>query len=408
MSILSETQRELDELAARRWRSELQKTRTGETKGTLANIATALEGAPELAGIIAFDTFTRRALLVKRPPWEGQGFNRRPWKDSDDAELLTWLQHSGIPATATSTVADAARMVAERHGFDALADYLEGLEWDGRERLGHWAVTYLDAEDSDLVRTFGRAWLISAVARGLSPGCQADHVLALEGAQGKGKSTAARILGGEFTQEHLPDLHTKDAAAALAGCWIVELSELAAMSRSEVEATKSFISRRVDKYRPPYGRHTVEQPRRCVFLATTNEKRYLRDATGNRRFWPIRIGDVDLDGLAEARAQLLAEAVVAFKASEPWHLTDPRAVRQAEIEQAARLESEPWKAIIASYLSGKSETTTRGILEWLEIDTAQQHAGHAKKVAAIMRSLEWIEREDRTGGDRDIVWRPAP
>lgn len=396
-----------DELTARRRKPVLQKNKSGDVKGNLANIVTAMEGAPELTGIAAFDEFGRRIMLVKRPPWE-RYFTSRPWRDVDDAELLTWLQCNGIPATATSTVADAVRMVAERHTFDALADFLNGLEWDGRDRLSRWLVTYADANESPVVLAMGRAWLISAAARGLSPGCQADHVLTLESGQGKGKSTAARILGGEFTQEHLPDFHSKDAAAALAGCWIVELSELAAMSRSQGEAVKSFITRRVDRYRPAYGRHIVEQPRRAVFIATTNEKRYLRDATGNRRFWPVRAGQIDIDGLSEAREQLLAEAVHAYRAGEPWHLTDQTMLRQAEFEQAARLEDDPWKASIAGWLSGKNETTTRAILDWLQVDTRTQHAGHAKRVAGIMRRLDWIERPDKSGGQREVVWTPEP
>lgn len=412
MSTLEDAARRLestdqDELAARRWKNGLQLNKSKEVKGNLANVATALEGAPELAGIAAFDEFARRVMLMKRPPWE-RTFSRRPWRDADDAELLTWLQCNGIPAAATTTVADAVRMVAERHKFDALADFLNGLEWDGRERLSYWLTLYMDADDSPLVSAMGRAWLISAAARGLDPGCQADHVLTLESGQGKGKSTAARILGGEFTQEHLPDFHSKDAAAALAGCWIIELSELAAMTRSEVEAIKSFITRRVDRYRPAYGRHTVEQPRRAVFMATTNEKRYLRDATGNRRFWPVRAGQIDLEGLAEARDQLLAEAVHAYRAGEPWYITDQTMQRQAEAEQAARVEDDPWKATIASWLTGKDETTTRGILEWLEVDTRTQHAGHAKRVAGIMRRLGWIERPDKSGGQREVVWTPEP
>jgi putative DNA primase/helicase len=158
VTVLTDTARELDELAARRWKSSLQTTKSGETKGNITNIGTALESAPELTGIAAFDTFTRRVLLVRRPPWERDGFARRAWRDADDAELLSWLQQNGIPAAATSTVADAVRMVAERHQFDALADFLGGLEWDGRERLSRWLTcTYLDADDSPLIERMGRA-----------------------------------------------------------------------------------------------------------------------------------------------------------------------------------------------------------------------------------------------------------
>lgn len=411
MSILQNALRELDqheqtadELAARRWLRDLQMTRGGDAKGNLANIVHALENAPQLRGVVAYEEFTRRQVMMRRAPWEPGAFLQRAWRDSDDGELLTWLQQNGVPATATSTVADAVRLVAERHKFDALADFLNGLEWDGRERLSWWLELYLDAEPSELTQAIGRAWLISAVARGLQPGCQADHVLVLEGAQGAGKSTAARIIGGDFTQEHLPDLHSKDAEAGLAGSWIVELSELAAMSRSEAESVKSFLTRRVDRYRPAYGRHMVEQPRRCVFLATTNEQKYLRDTSGNRRFWPVEVGRADLDALADNRDQLLAEAVAAFKAGEAWHLTDPELVHAAQVEQARRQEEEPWLDLIASYLEGRSETSTRALLDRLEIPDDKRAAGHAKRLGGIMRQLGWTRRIDKSGGNREAIW----
>ena len=393
-----------DELAARRWLRDLQTNSRGEAKGNFYNVVTALEKAPELRGIIAFEAFTRRMMLMDRPPWEPEPFEVRSWRDSDDGELLAWLQDHGIPASATGTVAEAVRVVAKRHEFDALADYLSGLEWDSVERLSFWLTLYLDAEDSELVSAIGRKWLISAVARALDPGCQADHALMLEGRQGAGKTETARILGGAWTQEHLPDLHSKDAEVALAGAWIVELSELAAMSRSEAEAAKSFLTRRVDKYRPPYARHVVEQPRRCVFLGTTNEPRYLRDSSGNRRFWPVEIGKADLAALRRDRDQLFAEAVRAYRMGEAWHLTDTDLIRQVEAEQSKRMEDEPWIGVVSSYCEGKSEVTTRGILDYLELPTERMNAGHAKRIANILRRLGWSGKADRTGDRREVKW----
>ncbi|QKK02745.1 MAG: virulence-associated E family protein [Pseudomonadota bacterium] len=296
-------------------------------------------------------------------------------------------------------------MVARRHGFDPLADWLNSLEWDGSPRLESWLTVYMGAMPTKLNRAIARAFLISAVARALRPGCQADHVLCLESPQGVGKTETVRTLGGDWTQENLPDMHSKDGIAALSGAWFVELSELAAMSRSEVEAVKSFISRKVDKYRPAYGRHVVEQPRRCIFIATTNEGQYLRDRTGNRRFWPVKCGEIDIEALREDRGQLFAEAVACFKSGEQWHFTDPEIIRAAEAEQLARVEHDPWLSDIAAFVADKPQVTTAELLDMLQVPRGKASAPQAKRVAGIMRELGWIDRPEKTGGQREIVWR---
>lgn len=386
------------------WRDRLQTNAQGRPDGSALNIALALEDAPELAGIIGHDELEQQTILTRRPPWDRGQFTERPWTDADDTELLLWLQQAGLPVRAVATVADTARMVARRHSFDPLADWLNGLEWDGSERLSTWLAVYMGAEDSALNRAIARAFLISAVARGLEPGAQVDHVLCLESPQGAGKTETVRALGGRWTQENLPDMHSKDGIAALAGAWFVELSELAAMSRSEAEAVKSFISRRVDRYRPAYGRHVVEQPRRCVFIATTNEDQYLRDRTGNRRFWPVRCGQINLDALKRDREQLFAEAVQAFHSGEAWHLTDRALIHAAQAEQLQRVEHDPWMADIAVFMTNRSTVTTSDLLQMLDVPRGKAAAAQAKRVAGLMRELGYTGREDQTGGEREIVW----
>jgi predicted P-loop ATPase len=184
------------------------------------------------------------------------------------------------------------------------------------------------------------------------------------------------------------------------------MSELSAMNRSEVEAVKSFLTRRVDRYRPAYGRHVVTQPRRCVFLGSTNETHYLKDTTGNRRFWPVTVGEVQLDYLRRDRDQLFAEAVTAYHAGEPWHFTDAALIRQAEAEQAKRLEEDPWLQLIADYIKGRNETTTRALLDLVEIPDGKRAGGHAKRIGSIMRQLRWTRRIDKSGGEREALWTP--
>lgn len=409
MTTISDTAAQLanvQDLRSKRddWRSGLQTSDRGKPEGSAVNIAHCMEHAPELAGMIGFDEFEQLTVLVSPPPWQQGEFQQRQWTDADDTELLLWLQFNGLPVRGVTAVADTARMVARRHAFDPLADYLNGIEWDGSHRLEAWLTTYLGADPTPLNRAIARAFLISAVARGLRPGCQADHVLCLESPQGAGKTETVRTIGGQWTQENLPDMHSKDGIAALAGAWFVELSELAAMSRSEVESVKSFISRRVDKYRPAYGRHAIEQPRRCVFVATTNEGHYLRDRTGNRRFWPVKCTTIDLDALREDRDQLFAEAVHCYRQGEAWHFTDQDVIRAAQAEQLARVEHDPWAADIAAFIADKSSVTTSEILIMLDVPRGRTSAPHAKRIAGIMREIGWASREDKSGGSREIVW----
>jgi predicted P-loop ATPase len=409
MSILSNAAQELDELSRARFESKLQKAKSGELRGSHLNVVTMLEEHPELRGIVGFDEFATRIILRKRPPWISNGFQPRPWQDCDDGELLCWLQKSGLPVKGPGIVAEAVQVVANRHKFDPLRDYLNGLQWDGIERLGRWLTTYAAADDSLVTQAIGRAWMISAVARGMQPGCQVDHVLMLEGAQGVGKTQTARILGGEWMLEHLPDMHSPDAPRALAGKWIVELSELAQLRRSVIETVKSFLTRRDDDVRHPFARRFQKCPRRCVFIGTTNEGEYLRDSTGNRRFWPVRIGQVDLDALRRDRDQLWAEAVVLYKAGKRWHLEDPDLVRRLAFEQAEREEEHPWAGPIYAHLSGRSETCIPAIFEDLGVNRERQDPGNAKRIGGILRRAGWVkcERKEMPGHGRSVAWRPA-
>lgn len=419
MSIRSDTEREIaqtegavarldearEQREADRWLELLQTNDKGKPIPNAHNVMVALEHAPVLQGMVRFDEFASKIMLDKRPPWE-QRFESRIWRDADDTELLVWLQDQGLQLRGVQAVADAVRMVARRHAYDPLQDYLRGLEWDGEERLTFWLHVYLGAELNDLNKAMARAFLISAVARGLKPGCQVDHVLSLEGIQGAGKSEFVRIMGGEWTQENLPDMHSKDGIAALAGAWFVELSELAAMSRSEVESVKSFISRRVDRYRPSYGRHVVEQPRRCVFVATTNEKTYLRDTTGNRRFWPVKCGEIDREALQRDRDQLFAETVHAYDQGEAWHFTDGAIIAQVTAAQAQRVEHDPWLTHIARYVQGKENVATSDLMEILDIPRARESGPQAKRIAGVMRELGFVGHESKAGGGREVIWTP--
>jgi predicted P-loop ATPase len=189
----------------------------------------------------------------------------------------------------------AVQTAARDHHFHPVKAYLQGLRWDGVERLERWLSTYVGADDTDYARADGSRWLISAVARIFRPGAKADCLI-LEGPQGIRKSTALRTIAGEYFTDGLADLGSKDAAMQTRGVWIIELSELD--SHAEGAGIKAFMSRTTDRFRPPYGMRLVESPRQCIFAGTVNHGTYLRDETGGRRFRPVVCGRIDVEGLA--------------------------------------------------------------------------------------------------------------
>ena len=226
----------------------------------------------------------------------------------------------------------------------------------------------------------------------MDPGCQVDHVLILEGEQGLGKTSGFASLGGEWFSDSLPgDLHSKDAAMHLRGNWIIEMPELGQLSKSDVESTKSFLSRRHERFRPPYGRTEEHYPRQCVFGGTTNQRVYFKDETGNRRFWPVRVDRVDLASLQADRDQLWAEAVHAYRAKVPWHLTDDAVIATANEEQSLRREEDVWHERVARHLAYRTEVDSLGTVlkEALDIEPRLQVTSAQARLTRIMNSLGW-------------------
>jgi predicted P-loop ATPase len=309
--------------------------------GNSHNVTLALMELPEIAGSIALDTRAHRVMALRETFAGPAG----PWTDAHTTATTNWLQGLGLPTTPP-TVAAAVELVASRCGFDPVADWLDGLRHDGTPRLGRWLHTHLGAADTPLNTAIGRMTLIGAAARGLTPGRQLDTTTVLEGPQGSLKSSAVRILGGPFGAEHLPDFHTKDAILVAASAWIIEISELTALRRSDVVDINSFLTRRVDHFRPPYARHVVSQPRGCCLIGTTNADFYLKDERGGRRFWPVRTGEIKLELLQKEVAQLWAEAVVAFRNEEPWWPGMPEMRELFEIRQGSRFEGDSWEEAI--------------------------------------------------------------
>jgi predicted P-loop ATPase len=376
-----------------RWRDGLAPSGKDSYLGDERNILIALREAPELAGLLRFNEFSLETELTGKAPWHSTRVTH--WSEADDTQLTAWLQAAGIRVRSRGAVADTVAVVARQHAYHPVRDHLQALKWDGEKRLQIWLAEYLNAiAPPDYLAAVGTRFLISAVARIMDPGCQADHMLVLEGAQGIGKTSAARALAKrpEWFAGNLPDIHSTDAALQLAGRWIVEIAELKAIRNSQVEATKTFITETRDTFRPPYGRRTAQFPRQCVFIATTNESEYLRDRSGNRRYWPVRCTKVDVAALTRDCDQLYAEAVQLYRQGVAWHLTDDE-IRLALAQQQDRVHITELEQDVLSYLDTVKgdEVTVREVLHFgLHLETDKPtYAETARKLGpAVAEALE--------------------
>lgn len=407
----------VDNVEALPWQARLRKNDKGKVIADEANMHIAMRHAPELAGVVQYNEFSRDCEFRRTPPWRQVQLGEK-WTDNDDTRLLEWMQLNGVAIRSKSSVADAVQMCGDEHKTHPVRDYLHGLEWDGIARLDTWLAKYLGAAGShEYLEAVGRRWPISAVARIMRPGCQADHTLVLEGLQGAGKSRTARALAvnPSWFVDRIPDLHTADAAAQLAGRWIVEVAELAAIRHtSSIESAKAFLTRTYDVYRPSYGRRAVSFARQCVFIGSTNEDTYLKDKTGNRRYWPVKCGAIAIKALEADIGQLWAEAFHAYIANEPWHL-DADQQKAAAVEQDDRvmvteLEQQVGDYLDRQLLSKVMEVEMRRVLvDGLNLDPdkpdyAERCGRLAVQAAAAMRSQGWhrVGVRGRGKGRRNI------
>ena len=400
------------------WRSLLLQSDNGPL-GCEANVEIALRQAPQLVGRLRFNELTGAAECSSLPwrPCEGW----RAWSDTDDTALAIFCQHAGV-RVKPSACAAAVQLVAADHPHHPVRAYLDGLTWNGKNPLlDSWLHAYLGVKVEEVaknaseekkqaaeaknayVRQVGRKWLISAVARAYKPGCKVDHALILEGPQEAGKSSALAALMPDpaLFSDSLSDLGTKDSAQDLRGKWLIEIAELSAMKRPEVERVKGFISRAVDHYRPSYGRRSQDFPRQGIFGGTTNSDSYLGDETGGRRFWPVKVGAIDLVGLRKARDQIWAEAVAAYKAGENWWLgAEMKAAATAQ--QAERRIVDPWEGSLLDWAMGKTELSVNDALGELKVPVERQDQVAANRVSRIFKAHGWERFQYRIGGSR--VW----
>jgi predicted P-loop ATPase len=371
---------------------------TGKPLSVLANALIGIEAAMPRA--FGFDDMLRAPMLMESLKAESY-FKPRPVRDVDVGLVQEKLQHLGLKRISKDTVHQAVDIRAHARPFHSVRNYLDSLKWDRTPRLQKVLTHHLGTEPTAYAEKIGQMFLISMVARIYDPGSKVDHMLVLEGAQGALKSTACNVLGGHWFSDHLPDVTAgKDVAQHLNGKWLIEVSEMHAMGRAEAAQLKAFITRTTERYRPSYGRKEVIEPRQCVFIGTTNKDSYLRDETGGRRFWPVKVGTIDIDALIRDRDQLFAEAVALYRRKETWWPDKDFEREQIMPQQAARYEADAWEENIAPYLKTKVKVTISEIAhDALFIETKRIGTSDQKRIRAALERLGW--RRERADGKTD-------
>lgn len=366
------------------WRSKLKITDKGAIAQTIENVVIILTHDPGLAGRLAFNEMSHQIVAVQSLPWRKVS-SESQWVDADDASLRYYLERV-YGLSGKDKIFDAVNVCAMQNTFHPVRDYLDGCTWDGVPRVETLLVDYLGAEDNDYTRAVTRKALVAAVARIYRPGCKFDYMLTIRGRQGLGKSAIIAKLGGAWFSDSFTTLQGKDAYEQVQGVWIMEVGELAGMRKAEAETIKLYISKQADRFRPAYGRRLQEFPRQCIFVGTTNETQFLRDATGNRRFWvvdtpntPTRDMWDDLD--TETVAQVWGEAVELYKKGETLFLSRKLEAMARDVQEAYE-EENPRAGVVAEYLerllpedwSSKDIYARRQWLEGSEPGTVKRQA----------------------------------
>lgn len=341
------------ETANDEWDETLEITSKGNFKASIPNIEIILRNDPNLKGKIAFNEFTKQIECLGKTPWNKENRHRQ-WQDGDDSALRSYIEkvyeihHSG-------KTKDAIISVAIQNAYHPVRNYLNGLTWDGEPRLERLFIMYLGVEDTEVNRTTTRKALTAGVARVMEPGCKFDYMLTLYGPQGVGKSAILKKLGGAWFSDSLVSVTGKEAYEALQGVWVMEMAELAATRKAEVEAIKHFISKQIDRFRVAYGHYIEDFPRQCIFIGTTNKVDFLRDETGGRRFWPMTVNpenvEVKWSKLTKDEIdQIWAEAKHFYDKGEELYL-DPELEEEMRSIQSKHTEESPYVGIIEEFLN---------------------------------------------------------
>ena len=334
------------------WLARLTKDGNGNLEKTINNVVLVLENDPLLKGKIVTDEFASCGMVIGKVPWSRED-GRRRWKDSDDAGFYRYME-TFYRITGREKLDNALLIVSSENRINDVRDYLQGLKWDGIRRIEGLLSEYLGAEDNAYTRAVMRKSLCAAVARAITGGVKFDYMPIFVGPQGIGKSTFLRILGKSWFSDSLTTFEGKEAAELIQGTWLNEVGELTAFTKQETQVIKQFLSKTDDIYRAAYGRRTDKYPRRCVFFGTSNDAEFLKDSTGNRRFWPVDVGIYEAkksvwEQLPQEVDQIWAEAYTYWQMGEGLYL--PKEIEQmAEAAQEEHRESSGKEGIIQIFL----------------------------------------------------------
>lgn len=394
------------EQAPRNWQRTLLYTQKGELATCLSNVHDILLNSPEWQGVLGFDEFAARTN--KRLPAPYLGGEPGEWTAADDSRTAMWLTRKFRFAPPTALVAEAVETLALAYTYHPVRLWLRGLpKWDGIDRLESWLMDYVGVRDSAYARLVGKWFFVGMIARVMRPGVKFDYCLVLEGAQGKRKSTVASTLGGEWFGDTDLDLQNKDAMSALRGKLIYEFPEMGSVTRVESSKQKSFLSRQFDEFRPVYGRREIKLSRQCVFVGTTNEWEWNKDPTGGRRFWPVEVGEINIDALSAMREQLFAEALSRFEAGEKFW---PDAEEQRTLFDPEQLAREQPESLIDAlhdwvFCQVSDFSLADAVMNGLKLDASKLTRDLTTRVGVALRKLG-CERVERRNGMIRFWYKP--
>jgi predicted P-loop ATPase len=388
------------------WEFRLLK-KHGDLVPCLANVHDILANAEEWKGVVAFDEFAQRVVKLKPPPFHGGATGE--WESTDDSRTAMWLSRTYSFTPSSVLVCEAIEVIARENGFHPPRLWLRALTWDGIPRLDDWASDYLSVPKTEYSMRVSRWFLMGMVARVMKPGAKFDYCLVLEGTQGRMKSSALAVLGGEWFSDSDINLDNKDSMSALRGKMLHEFQELGSLAKHESSKQKSFISRRIDEYRPVYGRREIRCPRQVVFAGTTNEWEWNKDPTGGRRFWPLGVDhDVNIEGLRSVRDQLFAEALVRFEKGERFWPTSDEQREIFDPEQLKREQQDSLVDLLHDWVYGRTMefSLAMAACDGLNLDASKLTRDLQTRVGNSLRKLGCKKVERRNGMIR--FWYKPP
>ncbi len=374
------------------WLRMLKPARNGEGfEKSIANIVTILSHEPGLGGKLYMDAFANRGMVDLPLPWD-KGEGSRMWSDTDDAQLTLWLEKKyGI--TGREKIENAIKIVGYNNRRNKVHEFMRSCQWDGKERIKTLLRDYLGCEENIYTEEIMKKALVAAIARAVSDvGVKYDYMIVFKGPQGIGKSTFLSKLGGEWFNDSLYSFEGKEAAELIQGTLIVEVGELSALTKSETEVVKQFLSKTHDIYREAYGKRTNKYPRRCVFFGSTNSEEFLKDVTGNRRFWPVSCHDLPVrkdiwkDFTEEEIRQVWGEAYFYYQIGENLCLSE-EAEEIARAMQETFREVDPKEGEIRAFLEKKIPKN------WYDMSLSNQRA-------FLNGSFQGVEEEDLVSRDK--------